>query len=119
MFAPWLRDCLVRLTGSEQAVLLRSRVGCTLGTSLNAPFEVGSRSLSLACWKTRSCWRACSPGQRGTAQQMFDLQSFLQTVVRYSARKVSSNLFAGTPAVVWRPLAAEGGLREDATRVWR
>jgi hypothetical protein len=32
---------------------------------------------------------------------------------------VSSNLTADTPVVVWRPLAAEVGLREDATRGWR
>lgn len=119
MFAPWLRDCLVRLIGSGWAGLLRIRAGCTRGRSLNAPTGEESRNLSLALRKTKS-WRACSPGQRGTAQQMLDLQSCLQTDVRYSARKVSSNLTADTPAVVvWRPLAAEGVLREDATRGWR
>jgi hypothetical protein len=118
MFAPWLRGCLVRLIGSGWAGLLRSRAGCTLGTILNALTEAGFRNLSLALRKTRS-WRACNPGQRGTAQQMLDLQNCLQTDVRYSARRVSSNLTADTPVVVWRPLAAEVGLREDATRGWR
>ena len=119
MFAPWLGDCLVRLIGSGWAVLLRNHAGCTRGTSLNAPTGEEFRNLSLALRRTKS-WRACIPGRRGTAQQMLDLQSCLQTDVRYSARKVSSNLTADTPVVVvWRPLAAEGVLREDATRGWR
>jgi len=120
MFAPWLRDCLVRLIGSGWADLRRTNAECTRGRSLNAPTEEEFRNLSLVSRKTRS-WRACIPvDQRGTAQQMLDLQNCLQTDVRYSARKVSSNLTADTPAVVvWRPLAVEDVLREDATRGWR
>ena len=98
MFAPWLRGCLVRLVGSELAGLLRIRVGCTRGTILNAPTEEAGRNLSLASRKTRS-WLACSLGQRDTAQQTLDLTAGI--------------------LIVWRPLAAEGVLREDATRGWR
>lgn len=119
MFAPWL-GCLARWADSGWTDRRRDSLsGCILGKNPNAPTEVEYRSLSLESRKTRS-WRACIPDQRGIAQQMLDLQSCLQTDVRYSARKVSSNLTADTPvAVVWRPLAVEGVLREDATREWR
>lgn len=67
MFAPWLRGCLARWVGNELAGLLRNRVGCTLGKSLNAPTEEADRNSSLASRKTRSLL-ACILGQRDTAQ---------------------------------------------------
>lgn len=118
MFAPCRTVCLARLADSGLAGRRRNRAGCIPGTSLNAPTEAEDRNSSLASRRRKSWW-ACIPGQRGIAQQMLDLQKFLQTDVRYSARTVSSNLTADTPVVVWRPLAVAAGLGEDATRGWR
>jgi hypothetical protein len=113
MFAPCLDDRLVRQAGSAAVDRRRMNAECTLGTTLIAPSVEDHRTSNLVSQKTRSS-KTCSLDRPGTAQQMLDLQKVLQTVVRCSARMVSSNLTAGTPAV-YHPLTAVG-LGVDATR---
>ena len=114
MFAPYQRAHPVHLAGSGLADRRRKTAECTRETSLTAPTAAG-RNSSLVSRTTRSL-RTCSLRLLGTAQQMLDLQR-LQTDVRCTARKVSSNLTAGIPAA-YHPLTVDG-LGVCATRVSR
>jgi hypothetical protein len=105
-FAPYQRAHLSHLLGSGSAAgRCRTAAECTLGTSLNAQTAAG-RTRSWAS-RRQSSWRTCSLDRAGIAQQTLDLQTTLQTEVRYTARKVSSNLAAGIPAA-YHPWTVDG-----------